>query len=66
MLRAVARTARPVDAAGLALLIGETQATLAPILDRAVKAGVLAWAPTGTLTFTHPLMRAVVDFLGMD
>jgi hypothetical protein len=66
MLRAVARAPRPVDGAGLAHLMKEPQSTVTPILERAMKAGVLALTTEGTLTFTHPLLRAVVDFLGMD
>lgn len=66
MLRALARAPRAVDGAGLAHLMKEPQSTLAPILDRAIKAGVLTFTAEGTLSFTHPLLRAVVDFLGMD
>lgn len=65
LLRAAARAAAPT-LASLAAAMGEDEAAVAPLVQRAQAAGVLRAGPGATLEFGHPLLRKIIDYLCVE
>jgi DNA-binding CsgD family transcriptional regulator len=66
LLAAVTKTDTAPTPETLAHLMHATPADIAPALDHAVASGVLARDAAGRLTFTHPVIRLVIEFLRME
>jgi DNA-binding CsgD family transcriptional regulator len=65
LLRAAARLPAPT-LAGLAAAMGESEATVAALVQRAQAAGVLRAGPGAALEFGHPLLRKIIDYLSIE
>jgi len=66
LLRCVARIDERLTLVKAAELMGEEAKILRQSLENAVAAGVLDQDAEGILSFTHPLLRQVIDFLAME
>lgn len=66
LLRAVARSNPPPTSAEIAGMLGEPPDTLAQAVKRAVTVGVLVADAGERLTFVHPLLRKIIDYLSME
>lgn len=66
LLRRVARSDGRLTFQCLVSDMGENAETLRLSLDMAMAVGVLTLSGEGYLAFTHPLLRQVIDFIGME
>jgi hypothetical protein len=66
LLRRVARSDEPLTLEKAIGEMGNDTETLRQSLDMAVAVGVLTVSAEGYLSFTHPLLRQIIDFLGME
>jgi DNA-binding CsgD family transcriptional regulator len=66
LLAAVARSDPPPTAGTLARLMRAEPAEIAASLDQAIASGVLARDGEGAFSFTHPVIRLVIEFLRME
>ena len=66
LLRRVARSDGSLTLEKAASEMGDDAAALHQSLDIAVEAGVLTLDAEGYLSFTHPLLRQIIDFTGME
>jgi DNA-binding CsgD family transcriptional regulator len=66
LLREVAKTAVGANLDEVAMTLGENIETLRQQMERAVAAGVLSCSAEGWLSFTHPLLRRVIENLDME
>jgi len=66
LLRHVARSDGYLTLEKAAGEMGDDAASLRQSVDLAVAVGVLAVGAEGYLAFTHPLLRQIIDFLGME
>jgi DNA-binding CsgD family transcriptional regulator len=66
LLRSVARSDGILTMKNAAKSLGDNTETFCQSLDMAVAAGVLNLSAEGYISFTHPLLRQVIDFLGME
>lgn len=66
LLACVARAETPPSDEAVAALMHATVAEIAPALEQAIAAGVLARDGDGLLSFTHPVIRLVLDFLRLE
>jgi DNA-binding CsgD family transcriptional regulator len=66
LLRCVARSDKNMTLPMVADEIGEDVESLRQSLNMALAVGVLTQDATGALLFTHPLLRQIIDFFGME
>ena len=66
LLRRVARSDGRLTLERAASEMGDDAESLRQSLNMAVEVGVLTLGAEGYLSFTHPLLRQIIDFLGME
>jgi len=66
LLRKVARGGGNLTLETATVEMGDDIEFLRKSVDTAIAAGVLALAADGCLTFSHPMLRQVIDFIGME
>lgn len=66
LLHVVAHASEPLDMEALGKSLEESPTDLQAHIDQAIRTGVLIWRSDKSLAFSHPLVRVVVDFLGME
>jgi Holliday junction resolvasome RuvABC ATP-dependent DNA helicase subunit len=66
MLRAVARSFGSLALAEVADALGEDAEAVRQAAERALVAGGMTLGPDGRLSFSHPLLRQVIEYLSME
>jgi DNA-binding CsgD family transcriptional regulator len=66
LLAVLSKADAPLAAEGAAVAMKLTPAEIAPSIEQALASGVLARDPDGLLSFTHPIIRLVIEFLRME
>lgn len=66
LLRTIAKSSVNTTLAETAATMGEDAESLRQQVERTVAAGVFTWGTNGWISFTHPLLRLVIDSLVME